>query len=91
LAPAFLLIFFVVQWYFGGFLLESPNARNWLFGSHYWYFGSNPDWEYRYKFAPWNLESPVGLIKGLGIALILSLVSSRIGLAWGNWMKNIKR
>lgn len=91
LAPAFLIVFFIVQWYFGGFLLESPFARNWFFGSHYWYFGSDPDWQYRYKFAPWNVDSPLNLMKGLGIALILCIISSRIGLAWGNWMSSIKR
>lgn len=91
LGSAFLLVFFVIQWYFGGFLQESPYAQNWFFGSHYWYFGSDPTWEYRYKFPPRSLDSPLNLAKGLGIALVLSLISSRIGLAWGNWMKNIKR
>ncbi len=91
LGVAFLAVFFVVQWYFSGFLLESPYARNWFFGSHYWYFSNSPDWEYRYKFAPWNVDSPAQLAQGLGIALGLSIVSSRIGLVWGNWMKNIQR
>lgn len=87
----FLSVFFVVQWFFGAFLLESPYARNWFFGSHYWYFGSSPDWEYRYKFAPWGTQTTAQLTKGLGIALILSIVSTRIGLAWGRWMQNIQR
>ena len=87
----FLALFFIVQWYVGGFLMESPHARNWFFGSNSWYFGSNPDWEYRFKFAPFMLESTPELTKGLGIALIASLVSTRIGLAWGNWMHKIQR
>jgi hypothetical protein len=91
LATGFLLLFFLVQWYFGAFLLESPYARNWFFGSHYWYFGSSPDWEYRYKFAPWHLETAGQLIKGMGIAWISCLISTRIGLYWGNWMNKIQR
>ena len=71
--------------------MESPYARNWVFGSHYWYFGNSPDWEYRYKFGPWMVETTPELLKGLGIALIASLISTRIGLAWGNWMHKIQR
>ena len=91
LATAFLLLFFTVQWYFGGFLVESPYARNWFFGSHYWYFGSNPDWEYRYKFSPWHLETTSALAKGLAVAWVCCLISTRIGLSWGNWMNKIQR
>ncbi|WP_439580967.1 hypothetical protein [Dyadobacter bucti] len=91
LAIAFLIVFFVVQWNFGGFLMESPYARNWFFGSHYWYFGNSPDWQYRYKFGPWMLESTPELLKGLGVAVIASLISTRVGLAWGNWMHKIQR
>ncbi|NIJ53510.1 hypothetical protein [Dyadobacter arcticus] len=91
LGGAFLLIFLAVQWYFGGFLMESPYARNWFFGSHYWYFGNSPDWQYRFKFGPWMIESTPELVKGLGIALLATLISTRVGLAWGNWMHKIQR
>lgn len=91
LGVAFLAVFFVVQWFFGRFLMESPFARNWFFGSHYWYFGNDPNWEYRYKFGPWMVEETPELLKGLGIALVLTLISTRIGLAWGNWMHKIQR
>ncbi|HEV7350446.1 hypothetical protein [Telluribacter sp.] len=88
---AFFAIFFVVHWYFGAFLMESPYSRNWIFGSHFWYFGNDPNWEYRYKFAPWTLQETPALLNGLAIALGLGIVSSRIGLAWGNWMNKIQR
>ena len=91
LGVSFCVVFFVVQWFFGGFLMESPYARNWFFGSHYWYFGNDPNWEYRYKFGPWMVEGTPQLLKGLGIALALTLISTRIGLAWGNWMHRIQR
>jgi hypothetical protein len=91
LGTSFLLLFFLAQWYFGAFLVESPYARNWFFGSHYWYFGSNPDWEYRYKFSPWRLQTVAQLTKGMAIAWISCLISTRIGLHWGNWMNKIQR
>ena len=91
LAPVFLFVFLAVQWYFGAFLMESPYARNWVFGSHYWYFGNSPEWEYRYKYAPWMIESTPDFLKGIGIAFIAGLISTRIGLAWGNWMHKIQR
>lgn len=91
LGSTFILLFFCVQWYLGGFLMESPYSRNWFFGSDSWYFGNSPDWEFRFKFAPWMLESTSEMIKGLGIALICSLISTRVGLSWGNWMHKIQR
>ncbi len=91
LGVVFLLVFFVAQWFFGAFLLESPYARNWFFGSHYWYFGSSPDWEYRYKFTPRATQTAAQLAPRLGIALVFSILSTRIGLAWGRWMQKIQR
>jgi hypothetical protein len=91
LGITFIAVFFIVQWFMGGFLMESPYARNWFFGSDSWYFGNNPDFEFRYKFAPWMLESNSELIQGLGIALAGSVISTRIGLSWGNWMHKIHR
>lgn len=91
LATGFLLTFFAAQWPMGTFLVESPYARNWVFGSHYLYFGSNPDWEFRYKFPPWGLETTLELVQGLAIAWVSCLVSTRIGLKWGNWMNKIQR
>jgi hypothetical protein len=91
LGTSFLLVFFIVQWNFGTFLVESPYARNWFFGSHYWYFGSDPNWEFRYKFPPKSLETLPDLLKGMGIAWVVCLISTRMGLKWGNWMNKIQR
>lgn len=90
LSAAFLLLFFAVQWPFGDFMM-SPYARNWFFGAESWYFGSNPDWEYRYSFMPWHTHTGWDLVKGLLVAFGIGILSSRIGLAWGNWMKKVQR
>ena len=91
LGLAFTTVVFAVQYPFGNFLLESPLTRNWFWGTNSWSFQSDTDWEYRYKFAPWNDKSIAQWILGLGLALVFSIISSRIGLAWGNWMKQIQR
>ncbi len=87
----FLLVFFIVQWYFGGFLLTSPLARSWFFGSYSWYFGADPNWEYRYSFRPGYETIGFDLVKGLLIAGLLAIFSGLAGYKVGGWMKKIQR
>lgn len=90
-AVAFMLVLLAVQWPFGGFLLTSPYAQNGVFLSYSWTYDSPPDWEYRYAFAPWNLQSATDFWTGFGKALLYAILSARVGLFWGNWMKKIAR
>lgn len=90
LSVTFTLVLFAVQWPFGDFLM-SEGARNWFFGTESWYFGSSPDWQYRYNFMPWHLHSGATLIKGIAIACVIGLFSSRVGLLWGKWMTKVQR
>jgi hypothetical protein len=90
LGISFTLILLAVQWPFGDFLL-TPYARNWFFGTTSWYFGSDPNYEFRYAFAPYNISSGTALITGIGSAIILGILSSWLGLSWGRWMKSVKR
>ncbi len=86
----FTLTLLLVQWPFGDFLM-SEYARNWFFGTESWYFGSNPDYEYRFAYTPWGTHTGFTLIKGIAIACFIGIISSRIGLVWGNWMKKVQR
>jgi hypothetical protein len=90
IAFGFLVILLAVQYPFGDFLM-SEYARNWFFGTESWYFGNSPDWEGRFKFMPWNLEELPAFLKGLGIALVVGFFSTRLGLTWGNWMRQVQR
>ncbi|MEZ4905394.1 MAG: hypothetical protein R2822_28335 [Spirosomataceae bacterium] len=87
----FVVLLLAIQWPLGSFLRESPYARNWIFGSHYDYFGNDPHWEYRFKFPPWVLQSTTDFGIGIVYALGFGYVSARIGLAWGKWMRKIQR
>ncbi|MGV8878653.1 MAG: hypothetical protein ACOH2A_06440 [Sphingobacteriaceae bacterium] len=90
LGALLIMVMLVVQWLMGSFLM-SPYARNWVFGTTSWYFGSDPNWEYRYAFAPWNEEPLPVFVKGIGFALLIASVSAWLGLTWGKWMKSVKR
>ncbi len=91
LAFVFMVVLLAVQWPFGEFLHTSPLARNWFFTSVSWGYDSPPDWQYRYAFAPWNLQTTGEFAVGFGKAFLYAFVSARIGLFWGNWMKRVAR
>jgi hypothetical protein len=95
LAPAFglafLAAFLVAQWPFADFL-HSPAARNWVFFSDEFSYmvpaGSNAR-TYRY-YSPQSLTSGafwLAMIAALGYAAL----SARAGLAWGRWMRRVRR
>ena len=90
ISVTFTLILLALQWPFGSFLM-SEAARNWFFGTESWYFGSSPDWEYRFNFMPWHLHTGTELIKGIAIACVIGVFSARLGLIWGKWMTKVKR
>jgi hypothetical protein len=87
--PAFLLSFLAVQWPFANFLM-SPSARNWVFGTAYFAYGDPAGFLYDpYKFAV--AEKTAAFVVTMTIALAASIVTTRFGLAWGNWMRRIRR
>ncbi len=87
----FTIILFITHYPFGTFLHESPLTRNWFWGSNSWSFQNDADWEFRYKYSPRSDINVGTWAIGLGLASLFSVISSRIGLAWGNWMKQIQR
>lgn len=86
----FVLLFLAVQWPLGNFLM-SPYARNWFFGTESWYFGNDPDWEFRYAYADYMVSSGLDLAKGLGVAVLIGVLSTRLGISWGRWMNKVVR
>ena len=88
LGAAFLVVFFAAQWTFGYFY-NSPASENWFFASdNYYYALPKTAYAYRHVFPP----VPAGqLARGLVVALVLAIVSSRVGLACGDWLRQVKR
>jgi hypothetical protein len=83
-----------VHWFWAQFLL-SPAAENFIFGANQWsYTARLGSWTHQY----WNRQvdaagnwNPLGFAKGIGIAIVLAMVASRISLFWGNGMSKVRR
>ena len=79
-----------VNWPFAYFMM-SPHARNWVFAMN----------EFGYSFAPsdyhlaWELrayeQTRAEFWVGMIIALVATMISVRVGLLWGDWMRRICR
>jgi hypothetical protein len=94
LGLTFVAVLFVVQWFFGEFLI-SPYARNYFFGADQWpYFIKPGAWQYRFwgvpKDAAGNPSLPI-IARGLGIAALIGIVSARLGVWCGNGMSRVMR
>jgi len=87
---AFLATLVAVQWPMGSFLL-SPASRNWLFHTNMYYFAEPPDsYAVRNLFYPWD-KSAWLFWRGMAMALAGAILSTRLGLVRGDWMRNIRR
>ena len=89
IGAVFLIVFVAVQWPFANFLL-SPASGNWFFGTHYFpYFEHPTSYAVRRLFFSDRTASQFWL--GMAEALGVAIVSSRAGLAWGQWLQNVRR
>ena len=85
----FLAVFAAVQWPFADFLM-SPAARNWVFSTRYFGYNTSPASRYaRYLYSP--TETGAALWKEAALALAMAIGATRLGLAWGDWMRRIRR
>jgi hypothetical protein len=88
LGAAFLGVFFVTQWTFGYFL-NTHASENWVFATDNFFYGlPKTTYAYRHMFPPVHAGALVG---GLAVALLFAVVSSRVGLAFGDWLRQVKR
>ena len=91
---AFVAVMLAVHWFWAEFML-SPYARNYIFAADQWaYTNRLGPWRYEY----WTLDvdaagnwSPLLFAQGIGIAAVIAVLSSRVGLAWGGWMRRVQR
>jgi hypothetical protein len=87
--PAFLLSFLSVQWPFADFLM-SPAARNRIFGMAYFAYFDPANFLYDpYQF---NAAEPRGVFwRLMALALVFSVLMAKLGFAWGDWMRRMRR
>jgi hypothetical protein len=87
---AFFAALLASQWPFGSFLM-SEYSRNWVFATHRFPYYFDPSWGVtRYEFYQWDSDARA-LLLGLAFAIPLAIISARVGLLWGNWMRRVQR
>ena len=87
--PLFVLSFLVAQWPFANFLM-SPAARNRVFGMAYFaYFDPATILYDPYKFE--TGETHAQFVKFMVMAVVFSVITARVGFAWGDWMRRMRR
>ena len=90
IAPIFVIALAAVQWPFADFLM-TPAARNWVFGSGYFPFfvSSDTDWV-RNVFT--QVEPAARLFwTRMAMAVVLGALMARACLAWGGYMRIVRR
>jgi len=88
LGASFVVLMLAVHWWWADFLL-SPAARNFVFGADQWDYSARLG-AWRYQF--WNLQSGTGaLLRGLAIAMLSAILTSRLGLWIGSGMARVQR
>jgi hypothetical protein len=85
----FLATFAIVQWPFANFL-QSPWARNRVFGSHYAGYYENPA-GFHHNFQFWPAGTPAHFFTVMASALVLALIMSRLGVGLGDFLKRVRR
>jgi hypothetical protein len=86
LGAVFFAVLLAVQWSFSEFLL-SRYARNWFFAADQWTYRARPG-AWRHNF--WLTGDRFGP-QAAALSLLLAVVSSRLGLAWGGWLSRVRR
>jgi hypothetical protein len=82
--------FIVVQWPFADFLI-SPLARNRVFGTTFFaYFDPATVLYNPYEFVDLD-KTRAAFYGGMLIALVTAIIFCSIGMALGNWMRNVQR
>ena len=84
----FLLSLLAIEWPFSSFLL-SPAARNWFFGSHYFDYATRPTSAIA-KFIFFDLDRGE-FWTNLALALFFAILTTRLGMAWGDSLRRVRR
>jgi hypothetical protein len=94
MALAFGVIFFVVllvaQFAFSYFLMSRYSINPVFATTNFDYAMPDTWYKPRREFYPWDATEGAMRLR-LGIAVVLAVLSARLGLAWGNWMRRVQR
>jgi hypothetical protein len=86
----FVLVMMAVEWPAGSFLV-SRLAENRVFGTVYYPYMQRPS-DYHFSHEIWVYEKTRGQFwLGMAFAFLAAIVTTRVGLAWGDWMRKVRR
>jgi hypothetical protein len=86
----FVLVMMAVEWPTGSFLV-SRLAENRVFGTDYYPYMQRPsDYHFDHEFYSYE-KTRAGFWFGMAFAFVAAIVTTRIGLAWGDWMRKVRR
>ncbi|MGH7551992.1 MAG: hypothetical protein ACREMQ_03085 [Longimicrobiales bacterium] len=95
LGPLFVVVMVAVHWPFGSFLVQSPLAQNDLFLGNHWGYGANIQAPWRSQFlgedGTFGSVRFIPFLSGLPAAVVFAIVSARLGLLWGRWLRGVRR
>jgi hypothetical protein len=88
-AVLFLGALIAVQWPFSSFL-NSADAQNWFFHTNVYDYNTRPtSLLARHVFV--NPDAPSVFWGEMLLAVVLGTIAIRLGFAWGDWMKRVRR
>jgi hypothetical protein len=88
-AVLFVGVLLAVEWPFASFL-QTPLARNAFFGAGYLgYFVGPKSFLAQHRFV--TIDTGAAFWANIGLAVVFAFISTGVGTAWGNWMKEVKR
>jgi hypothetical protein len=85
----FVGIFLAAEWPFASFL-NNPASFNRFFGTGYLDYGMPPN-SYFARHLFFMPESAEQFSLAIGLGMLFAAASTRLGFAWGEWMKKIQR
>jgi uncharacterized integral membrane protein len=90
IGPAFVLSFLAAQWPFGSFLM-SPASRNWVFGTTYFAYFDPAGVLYNANVFRIIEKTRAEFTWTMITALVVSILTTLLGLGWGDWIRRVRR
>jgi hypothetical protein len=90
LGAVFFAAFIAVQWPFANFL-NSPVSHNWFFntGNYPYFIPSTSPWVRNLFIYTDDTSRRFWIL--MAISVMVAILMTRVGLAWGDWMRRIRR
>lgn len=86
----FLAVMVLVEWPMGSFMV-SPLAENRFFGTGYYPYMQRPsEYHFSHEFQYWE-KTRLAFLIGMAASFVAAIITTRIGLAWGDWMRRVRR